>query len=322
MEQDFYSRMNERAAEQKAGRTRVLVAAMLAAFLLGAVTVGVFVWGWLLPPDSGTPSEPAPTVSGTTALPTSSASPAAPSPSATASEQAAAKNAQVAAKSAAQAVAKVAQQQGGLEARVVAMEQRLTALDLQAQAASGNAARAEGLLIAFAARRAIERGAPLGYLGDQLKVRFGDAHPNAVKAILDEAAKPVTVDQLKATLDGLAPKLVDETEQGISWTWFKRELSELFIIRSDETPSPAPENRLARARRRLDAGQVETAVAEVRKLPGAPAAQRWIADAERYAAAERGLDQLETAAVLEPRDLRDASGKKVEQLSPAGTASN
>jgi len=308
MEEDFYSRMSQRAAGRSGGRTRFLVGALLAAFLLGAAAVSLLMWSGLLPETGRNTATPAAPVSSAPALAAPSASPA-PSPSA--SEAAAAKDAQ-------KAVAKVAQQQGGLEARVVAMEQRLTALDLQAQAASGNAARAEGLLIAFAARRAIERGAPLGYLSDQLKVRFGDANPNAVKAILDEASNPVTVDQLKATLDGLAPKLVDETEKGISWAWFKREVSELFIIRNDETPSPAPENRLARARQRLDAGQVETAIAEVRKLPGADAAKQWIADAERYAAAERALDLLETTAVSEPRELRDASGKKVQQLSPAG----
>ena len=303
-QQDFYGRMTGQAAAPRGGRVRVLVAGMLAAFLLGAATVGLLAWGNLLPISWRSPAAPA-------AMP--SAPPAAAQPSPGASDQAAAKTA-------VQAVAKVAQQQGGLEARVVGMEQRLAQLDLQAQAASGNVARAEGLLIAFASRRAIERGAPLGYLGEQLKLRFGDAHPNAVRAILAEANNPVTADQLKDRLDGLAPRLVDESEQGISWQWFKRQVSELFIVRSEETPSPAPQNRLARAQRRLDNGQVELAIAEVRQLPGAPAAQQWLADAERYAAAERALDMLETVAVLEPRTLRDASGKAVQQPSPAGAA--
>ena len=55
------------------------------------------------------------------------------------------------------AVERVTEQQGGLEQRLAAAEQRLARLDLQAQAASGNAARAEGLLIAFAARRSLAR---------------------------------------------------------------------------------------------------------------------------------------------------------------------
>ena len=46
-------------------------------------------------------------------------------------------------------------------------EQRLSRIDLQATAASGNAARAEGLLIAFAARRMIDKGEPLGFLEER-----------------------------------------------------------------------------------------------------------------------------------------------------------
>src|SRR5688572_11436236 len=65
--------------------------------------------------------------------------------------------------------------QTALAVRLAELEQRMTRLNLAAEAASGNAARAEGLLTAAAARRAIERGTPLGYLEDQLKVRFADA---------------------------------------------------------------------------------------------------------------------------------------------------
>src|SRR3546814_8952066 len=68
-----------------------------------------------------------------------------------------------------QKVERVTEQQGGLDQRLAAAQQRLARLDLQAQAAAGNAARAEGLLIAFASRRAIERGVELGYLADQLR---------------------------------------------------------------------------------------------------------------------------------------------------------
>lgn len=103
------------------------------------------------------------------------------------------------------AVETVAEAQGGFDQRLAAMEQRLARLDLQAQAASGNAARAEGLLIAFATRRSMERGAPLGYLADQLRLRFGDARPNAVRTIIEASRDPVTLDQLMARLEGLSP---------------------------------------------------------------------------------------------------------------------
>jgi hypothetical protein len=46
--------------------------------------------------------------------------------------------------------------------RVSALEQRLSQIDFQSRAAVGNADRAEALLVAFAARRALDRGIGLG----------------------------------------------------------------------------------------------------------------------------------------------------------------
>jgi len=212
----------------------------------------------------------------------------------------------------------IASQEGGVEARVAAMEQRLARLDLQAQAAAGNAARAEGLLIAFATRRAIERGAPLGYLATQLNLRFGDARPNSVRTVIDAAENPVTLDQLMARLEGLAPRLANQANAEVSWSWFQRELGEMFIVRRETSPSPQPARRLDRARQFLESGRIDAAVAEVRNLPGASGgeAQRWIADAERYANVQRALELIETTAILEPRELRDSAGNRVEQPSP------
>ncbi|AKH44255.1 hypothetical protein FHS61_001575 [Altererythrobacter atlanticus] len=221
----------------------------------------------------------------------------------------------------AERVERVAEQQGGIDQRVAALEQRIARLDLQAQAAAGNAARAEGLLIAFATRRAIERGAPLGYLADQLRLRFGDAHPNSVRTVIATARNPITLDQLIARLDGLSPVLSEAPSNEDTFDWLTRELGELFVVRSEDTPSPAADRRLERARLFLRSGRPESAVAEVRHLPNAAAASGWIADAERYAAAQRALELLETTAILEPRELRDGSGNRVEQPSPAVSGS-
>lgn len=215
------------------------------------------------------------------------------------------------------AVERVTEQQGGLEQRLAAAEQRLARLDLQAQAASGNAARAEGLLIAFAARRSLARGAELGYLADQLRLRFGDALPNAVDTVVNFSRKPVTLDQLVARLDGLAPKLADPAEQSLV-DRLQSEVGGLFVIRRESTPSPQPAQRMERARYFLESGRVDRAIEEVRGLPGAPNADAWIKDAERYADAQRALDLIETSAVLEPRRLRDSAGTPVEQPSPVG----
>ena len=216
----------------------------------------------------------------------------------------------------AETVEQMAEQQGGIDQRLAAAEQRLSRLDLQAQAAAGNAARAEGLLIAFAIRRAIDKGAELGYLADQLRLRFGDALPNAVNTILTFSREPVTLDQLTARLDGLAPQLQSGDDRG-GFERFTEELGALFTIRRESAPSPQPEMRIERARLFLLSGRTDSAIAEVREMPGAANAQGWLRDAERYAATQRALDLIETSAVLEPRRLRDGMGNRISQPSPA-----
>ena len=204
----------------------------------------------------------------------------------------------------------------GFDQRLAALEQRLTRLDLQAEAASGNAARAEGLLIAFAARRAIERGAPLGYLEEQLKLRFAEAQPSAVDLVITAAKRPVTIEQLAGGLEAIGAKLIDAPAEESGWGRLKREVSDLFVIRRDGGSAALPTERFERAELLLRNGQVEQSLAEVERLPGAPSASGWIADARRYASAARALDLIETSAILEPRNLKDASGQKIEQPSP------
>jgi hypothetical protein len=307
MEEDF----PHRAESARRQRTQVQVIAVIAlvAFLLGAAAVyglvrsGLFAPGGLLGPDQ------AEGIAAVEESPPTASTPAPASVAAGAAE----------ARQAVQRVEQVAEQQGGIDQRVAAMEQRLARLDLQMQAAAGNAARAEGLLITFAARRSIERGAPLGYLADQLRLRFGDARPNAVQTVIDAAGVAVTLDQLIARLDGLAPRLAQAPAAGGALSWISRELGELFVIRREDAPSPAAERRLERARLFLESGRVPAAVAEVRLLPNAAPAADWIRDAELYAAAQRALELLETTAILEQRELRDGSGQRVQQPSPVDT---
>nr|WP_315899648.1 hypothetical protein [Qipengyuania gaetbuli] len=292
-----WSMMDEYSSTRRAGgSTRSMLLAVTGAFALGAALVGYV--AWRMNASEEVAQEPA-----QIAEPAATET-AAPSPTPSASESAAA-----------QAVERVAEQQGGIDQRLAAAEQRLARLDLQAEASAGNVARAEGLLIAFATRRAIDKGAELGYLADQLRLRFGDTLPNAVNTILTFSREPVTLDQLIARLDGLAPQL-QSGEGKPSLERFADELGALFTIRRESAPSPQPEKRLERARLFLQSGRADAAVAEVRNLPGAVNAEGWLRDAERYASAQRALDLIETAAVLEPRRLRDGAGNRIEQPSP------
>ncbi|WP_390474189.1 hypothetical protein [Altererythrobacter sp. MTPC7] len=216
-----------------------------------------------------------------------------------------------------QAVARVTEQQGGIDQRLAAAEQRLARLDVQAQAAAGNAARAEGLLIALATRRTVEKGAELGFLADQLRLRFGDAKPNAVRTITSVSRDPVTLDRLIARLEGLGPDL-QQSSEAPSLDTIRRELGSLFVIRRESAPSPQPLRRMERARLFLESGRYESAIEEVQNMPGADNAEGWIADVRRYAAVQRALDLIETSAILEPQLLRDGTGNRIGgSLEPA-----
>ncbi|WP_285713154.1 hypothetical protein [Erythrobacter oryzae] len=281
--------------------SRSMRGALLGAFLAFALGAGLAGWVvWYNLAGSGAQR----TVAAASPSPTA----AAPTPALTAS-------ATPATAAAAAKVEQVAEQQGGIDQRLAAAEQRLTRLDLQAQAAAGNAARAESLLIAFATRRAVERGAELGYLADQLRIRFGDQWPNAVSTIIDFSRNPVRIDSLVARLEGLGPQL-QETSEGPSWGAFKRELKELFVFRRETTPSPQPTKRLERARWALEQGRYQAAIDEVRGMPGAAKGAAWIQDAERYKKAMDALEVIETAAVLDQRGVRDGAGNPVRGVSP------
>lgn len=185
--------------------------------------------------------------------------------------------------------------------RVNLLEERLAALDLQSRAAVGNADRAEGLLVAFAARRALDRGVALGYLEGLLRQRFGATQPQAVGIVITAARDPVTLQQLQDGLKEVRSELAGGGPEQSWWSAFKSEFSDLIRIRKEGTPSTIPSERLARATRALDAGLAEVALAEVLRLPGRDQAGDWIASARRYVAARRALDTIETAALLESR---------------------
>lgn len=205
----------------------------------------------------------------------------------------------------------------GIEQRMAQIEQRLNTLDLRAQAATGNAARAEGLLIALASRRAIERGMPLGSLADQLRLRFGDAQPKTVQLVIDGAKTPITIVQLDAGLEALAIQLTKATADETGWSRFSNQISNMFVVRRTDSATVRPELQLDQARLLLRSGQTDAAADLIAKLPGAAAASSWIGEARRFAGVQQALDQLEAAAILEPRDLQDGAGQPVRQASPA-----
>lgn len=299
---------------------QAIVGVTLCAFLLGALIVGYFTWDGAPSFLGGDTAAEAPSAEASAKVAETALVDAATTlAGATERGSETADDVEEAAEVVTEAVTRVETQQGGLDQRLAAAEQRLARLDLQAQAASGNAGRAEGLLIAFAARRTLERGEQLGYLADQLRLRFGMAQPEAVRTVVQASANPIRLDQLIARFAGLENDLVNN-DQGPSLDRFQRELSQLFVIRRESTPSTRPDRALNRARMSLENGRIQSAIDEVMTLPGADKAEDWIVDARRYVRIQAALDILETSAVLETSGLRDRTGAVIEQASPAEDA--
>ncbi len=187
-----------------------------------------------------------------------------------------------------------------LDQRVAAIESRIDQIDARAAAASGDANRAEGLLIAFAARRALDRGQPLGFLEGMLRERFGGSDAASVAQIIAAAQRPVTLAQLQDGLQALRPQLTARGPDQSVWQGFKDQLSTLFVVRKADQPSNIPADRLSRAEHALEQGQVDNAAAEVARMPGAVRANDWQAQARRYVLARNALDRIETEALLTP----------------------
>ena len=186
--------------------------------------------------------------------------------------------------------------------QIAALEARVDLIERQTQLVQGSAGRADALVIAFAARRAVDRGVALGYLEPLLVERFGAHHQAAVATIVTTSRNPVTQAELVASYEQLGPLLRGTGPDESWWTGVQRELGSLVSIRRNDSPSPRPAARYERARANLDNGQIDAALAETMRLPGAarPEVQGWIARARRLIAVKRALDEIESAALVGP----------------------
>ncbi len=185
--------------------------------------------------------------------------------------------------------------------RVETLEGKVADIETQAKEATGDASRAEGLLVAFAARRALDQGVGLGYIEGLLRERFGGTQAQAVGTILTAARTPVTLADLQNGLDAVAPVLAAGGTPNESW-WqsFRNAVTGMVVVRRAGEASTLPADRVTRAQRMLDAGQVDGALAEIARLTDHHAADAWIIAARRYLVGRAALDQIETAALLDP----------------------
>jgi hypothetical protein len=196
------------------------------------------------------------------------------------------------------APASVTTQPQASDARVAALETRLARVENATERAEGFAGRADALVVAFAARRAIDRGVALGYLEQLLADRFGAQHQAAVATIITASRQPVRLDDLTGEYETLGPDLRRGGHIESWWSGIRREFGSLIQVHRSDRPAMTPDARYNRALQRLSTGDVDQALAETMRLPGASDAGDWVGKARRYVAVHRALDEIESAALL------------------------
>jgi hypothetical protein len=128
--------------------------------------------------------------------------------------------------------------------------------------------------------------------------RFGQQHQQAVATVITQSRQPVRLNDLTSEYEALGPELRRGGPQDNWWTNFKRELGTMVELHRADKPAVNPDARYQRAMRHLSSGEVDQALAETMRLPGAAYAQDWVNKARRYIAAHRALDEIESAALL------------------------
>ena len=126
-----------------------------------------------------------------------------------------------------------------------------------------------------------------------------EAAETRVATIIQAARTPVTLEDLRAALEAIAPRLSNAPDDSL-WMLIRRGIGDLVVVRQAASPSPRPADRMKRARRTLDEGQVEAALAEVAHMPGIANAASWVAAAKQYIAARTALRDVEAAAMEAP----------------------
>lgn len=185
-----------------------------------------------------------------------------------------------------------------LDGRLASVEARLRNVEGMSQQTAGSVGRADALLVAFATRRAIDRGVALGYLEPLLSQKFGQSQPRAVATIVTAGREPVTLEALTRDYRALEPELRKGAPDEGVFTRIGREMGSLVSVRRASAPSPASAARYERALDSLREGAVDAALAETLRMPAAPRAKAWTDRARRYVATHRALDTIESAALL------------------------
>lgn len=179
--------------------------------------------------------------------------------------------------------------------------------------------RSEAMLAVMLARRALEDGRALGAVEAPLRRAFEARYPAEVRAVVRLGEAPVSLALLRRDLAALGPLAGEQPGSGQSWWGVFTERVQRLVRAADSEAGPAPRSAADMA---LARGDVAEAVIALRRLPSPrPAAvDRWLATADRLAAGEAALRQLETMALIPPPKLETATAADDE--APDAVAAN
>lgn len=184
--------------------------------------------------------------------------------------------------------------------RIGALEARLAQAEAATGpgAATGTSSRVTGLVLAFAARRAWERGQPLGEIESELRGHFANNELRFVDTISRNAKLGITNQKLKASFAELVPEIAGAN--ATLWERFSNGMSSIISIRSGANGREGPEGLLNKAKVAVEAGDFETAINKLEQHPRRASAQKWLDDARQYVEMEKALDALEASAFAAP----------------------
>lgn len=178
----------------------------------------------------------------------------------------------------------------GLSARIGQLSTDFTAL------ANNNSAtnrQARDLLLLVVARRFVETGRPLGWVGEALTRQFATRHQSALDSLNAWSAAPQSrVLLMRRLMELTAPSASAPAadDQGSWWDRLSARLSNLVTIRPKASVEEAPASLATAA---LESGDIALAITHMEATPPSPPRNVWLADARRHAAALAALDTLE-----------------------------
>ena len=120
------------------------------------------------------------------------------------------------------------------------------------------------------------------------------------RSFVAAVASPIVPKRVAYTADFGGKVPVDRETREICAAAARRfeELGSVVEVHKSNRPAMNADARYNRALARLNTGDVDQALAETMRLPGASRADDWTNKARRYVAAHRALDEIESAALL------------------------